>query len=495
MNRFLAGTTLVLASALGMSAAERTWTQTRTPHFLVVSDAGEKACRTTAWQMEQVRAALLNIWPWARGELGKPVEVIAVRDENSMKALAPAYWEQKSDIHPASVFVPGVDRYFIAVRTDALADDKQGINPYQTAFFSYAGLVIRAGIHGDMPLWFYRGLSGVMSNTIVRDSYLEVGRTIPWHLRILRSSQRLKLPELMAVDQRSPWYTELLKREVFDAECWAFVHYLIFGDKGVHQPALNQFISLLVEGKSAVVAQDLAFKDLNTLTDGFAVYLGSELHNYSRVEADLRLAPEGFATERLPAAESATARAAFHAAMRRPIEARVLVADAQKADPHAASPFEVEGTLLDSERKANEARSAYDQAIELGSTNFYAYYRAAALAPRTGAAASADERARAESLLDRSIKLNAAYAPAPALLAEVRVRGGHPDGALELAQRAVSLEPSQASHRLTLAHVLWAAGRHDEALREARGAMTLAATDQERQNVQQVITLFEKGGN
>ena len=36
-------------------------------------------------------------------DLNKPLVVIAVKDEISMKALAPSYWEQKNGVRPATV--------------------------------------------------------------------------------------------------------------------------------------------------------------------------------------------------------------------------------------------------------------------------------------------------------------------------------------------------------------------------------------------------------
>jgi hypothetical protein len=43
-----------------------------------------------------------------------------------------------------------------------------------------------------------------------------------------------------------------------------------------------------------------------------------------------------------------------------------------------------------------------------------------------------------------------------------------------------------------LARVLWGAGRRDEAKREARGALVLANTDEERQAVQQLVAFFDR---
>ena len=47
----------------------------------MVTNAGEKTGRRLAWRFEQVRAAYQTLWPWAHLEFGRPVIVLAARDE------------------------------------------------------------------------------------------------------------------------------------------------------------------------------------------------------------------------------------------------------------------------------------------------------------------------------------------------------------------------------------------------------------------------------
>jgi hypothetical protein len=115
---------------VGSRAAERTWVLVSSPNFTVVSDAGEKSAARAAWQFEQVRAVLQRLWPWARIATGKPVVIFAARDETTMKSLAPRFWEVKGGVRPASVFVGGPDRHYIAVRTDVDEPDSLQANPY-----------------------------------------------------------------------------------------------------------------------------------------------------------------------------------------------------------------------------------------------------------------------------------------------------------------------------------------------------------------------------
>ena len=77
------------------SQAADAWIEIKSPNFIVLSNTSDCRARDIAWQLEQIRAALLAGFPWARARLDRPVQVIAVKDEATMKALAPQDREQR----------------------------------------------------------------------------------------------------------------------------------------------------------------------------------------------------------------------------------------------------------------------------------------------------------------------------------------------------------------------------------------------------------------
>jgi hypothetical protein len=86
------------------------WIEVSGPHFTIASNASPREATTITWEFEQIRAAIGALWTWARVDLNKPLVILAVKDENSIKALAPQYWEQKNAVHPASVWLAGSTR-------------------------------------------------------------------------------------------------------------------------------------------------------------------------------------------------------------------------------------------------------------------------------------------------------------------------------------------------------------------------------------------------
>lgn len=91
---------LLLASApTGAKAvAPEKWFEIKSPHFTVWSNADDRNTRKLVWQLEQIRSALTELWPWAKVDLPKPLLVLAPKNEQSMKQLAPRYWEVKDGV-------------------------------------------------------------------------------------------------------------------------------------------------------------------------------------------------------------------------------------------------------------------------------------------------------------------------------------------------------------------------------------------------------------
>jgi hypothetical protein len=211
--------TLAAAAVLWTVSVESadSWVEIKSPHFTVVSNAGERSARNIAWQFEQFRLAIEKEWPWARLQLSRPITVIAAKDESSMRTLAPAFWENRSQIHPVSVFATGVDHYYIALRADIPTDDSPNMNPYQPAYWTYTTLSLETAFAHGLPLWFREGLSQVLSNTIVTPTELQFGRPMPSFLSELQHG-RYGLAQLMSIRQDSPEYTRELERERYDAQ-------------------------------------------------------------------------------------------------------------------------------------------------------------------------------------------------------------------------------------------------------------------------------------
>jgi len=391
------------------------WIEVKSAHFVVTSNAGAGNAKTLAWQLEQIRSAIATLWPWARVDSTRPLVVMAVRDEPSMKALAPSYWERKGGVHPTSVWVGGPDQDYLAIRVDVSTDGKLDVNPYVTSYFSYVSLILNHSVERELPLWFTRGLAGVLSNTIVRESKLLLGPPIPWHLVRLNEGPRLKLPALIDIKRSSPEFTSDEGLKTFDAESWALVHFLMFGEAGARWPKLDQFANMVSRGADPANAFREALGRPEDLETPFSNYISRNLFSFKQLNVDVSVKPEGFTVRPLPAADGASRRALFHVAMRRPVEARAAIEEARKVDPSAPESFVAEALLLDRDGKHDEAKAAFTRAVDAHSTSGYAHYRMASLLWRPDV--DRDTLTQIEKLFNVAITLNNRDADAYASLA------------------------------------------------------------------------------
>jgi tetratricopeptide (TPR) repeat protein len=201
------------------------------------------------------------------------------------------------------------------------------------------------------------------------------------------------------------------------------------------------------------------------------------------------IATDTFTLRPLDASEVAAIRARYHAAMNRPADARAVIAQTKERSPGGAM-ADIDGMLFDREGKRQEARAAYAAAVDARTRNFFAYYRLAALESVQNPDAAT--LARVETLLRRSTELNDRFAPAQAMLADVMTIQGRAADAIDVAKRAVALDPSQVNSRLALARALWRSSRISDARGHVLAARTLASSDQEREAVQTMLDALDR---
>ncbi|MBX7187093.1 MAG: hypothetical protein K1Y01_18275 [Vicinamibacteria bacterium] len=480
-----AAVALWLLGAGGAKAVAPAWQEVRSEHFTVITNSGDREGRRIAWQFEQIRQALAFIWPWAKVDGGRPFLIFAVKDENSLKTLGPQYWE--GNHFPISSFwVSSADRQYVAMRTDLPEPSDPNSNPYRQAYFAYVTTILIRSMPVRTPLWYERGLAEVLSNTIVRAKEIQVGRVIDYRLRRVREGGLIGWDEFLTATGRSKWLSQEAEVELYESQAWAFVHFLLMGDQGAHSSKVSRFDQLLLQGTDPVIATKEAFGDLTRYFSKVNTYVKGTLFRYLTAKVDLNVKAEGFTTRAIPPAEAATLRGSLLVAMRRPVEARALAQEARSADAADPGADEIEAALLDAEGKTEEAQAAYARAVERGSKRAYIYYRLTQLEVGYGNKDKA-KLERGTTLLAKANALDPAYANAFSYLSSLKTDLGLAQEAVDLANRAVSLEPNESHHRLTGARALWSGGNKEDAIKVARSAVQAADTDKEKSDAQRFL--------
>ena len=473
--RFAVAAGLLLAwGCLGSIRATEAWEEIRSPHFTVVSNAGASQARQTAARFELLRGVVREALPAARLDGALPLSILAVRDEEDLKALLPGFWEKEGRKHPSGIFVSGPEKDYVALRLDA-----PGASPYETIFHEYIHGILRANFR-RLPLWLNEGLAEVFAHSSFERDEARLGRPVARHLDRLRSGATIPLDALLTADRSSPYYDDAGKAPSFYAQSWQLAHYLLLGDRGANRAALAEYLALLDRDAEPLEAAKKAFGELKGLSQRLDAYARQTQFYSLPVRVPVSPGGGGFAARELPLAESLAVRGDFHVHMGRDAEARALLGEALRLAPELPAARESMGLLFLREGSLEEALRWFSEAARLDSRSFLAhYYEGVALARE---AASPKQLAAAEASLRRSLELNPNFAASYGALAQLcAARPGGIEEALGLARKAVDLEPGSAAYRLNLAAVLLRMGRPAAARDAAEQAQAAARSPQEKE--------------
>ncbi len=463
---------------------QQSWVEVRSPHFIVVSNAGEKQAQKVAVEFEQIRGVFRQAMPFAKEHESPVVEVIAVKDENSLRELLPEFWA-KGHSHPAGVFFQSLNKFFVALRTDV-----SGPSPYETIYHEYFHS-LTTPYFPDVPLWVAEGMAEFYGNTEIVGKEASLGRPSAPLLGELREGHWIPLDVLLKVDHSSPYYNEQSKTNIFYAESWALTHYLMVGDNKAHHKMLNDYLIALSHGSTQEEASQEAFGSLKELQGHLQTYVEQNGFYFFKMKSPPDITDKTFPARVLSPAESVALRGDFFAHRGRPEEGRPLLEEALRLDPKLASAHESMGVVDYFQGDYAGALQSISRAVELDPSNYLTRYLRAHLTVSQNR--SSAEPSEVESDLRKSIELAPNFAPAYATLAEFYANQGEKlSEALVLARRAVDFEPGTLSYRLTFANVLLRMDRVEDALAVGQAAQKLAHLPQERAEVQSFLSAAQQ---
>jgi tetratricopeptide (TPR) repeat protein len=457
---------LLLPSAQAALAADA-WVAARSPHFLVVSNGGEGGARRVVHQFEQLRGLFVTNLKTDL-DSGRPFVILAVRDEDSLREVAPGFWERKGGAIPAGIFSRGSDRDYVLLRLD-VADREGG---YQVIYHEYAHFVTGLSFRA-LPTWLSEGLAEFYGASEVREHTVRWGRMQGDHLRLMRGQPQLPLSQLLAADRSSPLYNERNRVSMFYAQSAVLTHYLLLGNPERGRQ-VSELIALLQEGVPVEEAQRRVLGDVGRLETELDKY--AHRVQYPAMETDVTLETQAVQVAPLPRAEADAIRADYLSRSGRTREARRMLEPALAEAPESSAVHESLGLVALREGRQDEAARELARAVELQPRNYVALYHASTL--RAPEAQAADDRARRERALRRVIEINPRFAPAHIQLAKVLLEGeGNAEEALGLARRAWQLDPPAATYRLVELQALKRLGRAEEAGRVETALLQATRSD------------------
>ena len=472
---------LLLAAAPLWARDNTTWIEVRSPHFTVVTDAGEKQGRHILDQFEHMRLVFQVLFPKMNVDPAAPIMVMAVRNQKEFRELEPAAYLAKGQLNLAGYFLREPDKNDVLLRLDV-----EGEHPYATVYHEYTHLEIGEATEW-LPLWLNEGLAEFFQNTEFDGNTARLGEPSRDDLLFLQQNRLIPLETLFRVDANSPYYHEEQKGTVFYAESWALTHYLETTDVMQHTDRVARYAQMVGEHEDPVVAAEAAFGDLKKLQVILDGYTSRGAYTYFKLNTP-PMNENAVTAEPITTPQADAIRADFLASLGRTADARVLLATVLQEDPNNVLAHETMGFLAFREGKHDEAKKWYAQAVTLDSRSYLAHYYFATLSMMDGTTGN-----EVESSLKTAIQLNPRFAPAYDRLAMLYgMRHEELDAAHGFSLQAISLEPENVNYRLNAAHILVEQNKYDDAVRVLEAAAKVARSPLEADVVQRVLAQVQQ---
>jgi tetratricopeptide (TPR) repeat protein len=439
-------------------AADKPFTEVRSPNFRVLTNGSEHDARRIALEFEQMRAVFAVGFPNMRLTTGAPLLIFAVQTENDMKSLAPAMWKNHKGPLPAGFFEHGWEKQFAIVRID---QDVPGA--YNVVYHEYVHTLLHTNFRW-LPTWLDEGLAEFYGNTRFEPKKSFVGAPSP-RVYQLQNRTLIKLETLLVVNPWTYYRGDENQIATFYAESWALVHYLVFGQDMELGKKISRFYARLQAGDQQIKAFRDAFGDMKKVEDGLQKYIQAFAFHAYAVENLTAMQEKDFPSRKLTKAESDSEIAGYRLWEHDAPEATDLVERALQEDPALGAAHEEKAFINFREGKDEDAVREFTRACELDKTLYLSqYFKAMMTAKRD----SPEQREALRVELQQIKEVNPQFAPAYVQLAMLFIADGQGTRALVAARKAEQLEPSRAGYHLLSGEILLRMKREQEAAQTAR---------------------------
>lgn len=471
---FAVFTGLCLFSATCFFAKED-WRRVQTKNFELIGNANENDIRRVATDLERFRQVFKNIFPNMEFQSPVPTRVMVFRDEKSLGLY-------KNSETAAACFQSDGDVNYLVLSVE---DEKN--NVYRAIFHHYTHFLLDNSFgRASVSPWFSEGLSEYMEQLeIGNNRELILGRGNSSYLQLLSKSKLIPLETLFEVDYYSLHRQQKENFQLFYAQSWLLMHYLIQGNGGARLNALSQFVEHLLQGKQPEFAFEKAFQtDYPTMEQELKNYLRQKSFSITRLTFDEMMSDNEISVSVIASAEAKALQGDLLYYLDRFDDAEKFLSEALSLDENLSSALTTFGLLRVKQKNFAEAKRFLEKAIQADAGNFRAYYGLALALSReqmtengfaSGFSAESAEKIREN--LRQAIALNPSFAESYNLLVYVNVvRNEEIDGSFELIKKALAIAPGNSWYQMRLAE-LYLLSRNFNAARKIVQRLALSASD------------------
>ena len=452
---------VILCSALPAFAGESQWIEIQSPHFSVVTDAGEKRGREVAMRFEQMRGVFGTLLSKVNINIPIPLQIVAFRNTKELRQFAPLF--NGKPIELAGLFQGGEDRSFIML-------DMSVENPWNVVFHEYAHQLMSGVLTAQVDPWFEEGFAEYFSSIEVDGKEARVGKFPDLTYQILRQDGLIKVADLFKVQQNSSTYNESGDhRTVFYAESSLVMHYLY--DKTLVSKLADYFSWKIERGLPVEEAIQKSFgmsaADFDKTLRG---YLNDGRYRYYALPTPASIDSKAYTMKPISAMDSSAVMADIHLHSRDYREKAIAeFQEILKAEPNNAAACRGLGYAYLQKQNFPQAGNYFKRAAQADSKDPRVHYYSALMMSRESGFTDNSNLPEMTRELQSAIALDPNFADSYMLLSFAQMHAGDSAAALASIQKAVALSPRNENYQFNLSQMYLANRKADEAIAILQG--------------------------
>lgn len=272
---------------------EERWFQIKSSHFVLFSQAKQKDALKVIESLERLRKALVLLGNEADSAFAFPTSIYLFKTDKAFEPYILRLAGQTPNL--AGYFLPLKDGNYIALSAQTHA--------MQVIYHEYIHSHTNHNLPGA-PAWFSEGYAEYFSTFRSDNKYADVGLPVSEHLKLLQSETLIPLSDLFATDAGMVLYHDKSSQEIFYAQSWLLVHFLMHGKDGELRPKLWRYLKRLQNGEAEHSAFVAEFGiDHKIMLRQLQQYLSRNLFNYVEltsvelnINTNVQVEPMGYAS-------------------------------------------------------------------------------------------------------------------------------------------------------------------------------------------------------
>lgn len=463
--------TLVVAAVLlggvpqGLHSAQQ-WHKLSSPHFELLTSAGERRGRELILHLEQIRSFFSTATDM-KADSPAPARIVLFGSERE-------YRPYRLNEFASAYYHGSHDRDYIVMHAAATDSISAAVHEFTHL------LVARSGVR--LPIWLDEGLAEVYSTLTAVGGKVRVGAIKAGRYRVLMEQRWLDLETLTEVDDDSPRYTQRDKAGIFYALSWGLAHMLAFSD--AYRPKYSEFLKAIDSGSSTRAAfQEVYGKSLSEVQKDLQRYIRGTQYKVGVFDVRLEKAAERPQSQAASPLECRIVMAELLAVTGRKDEARQMYESLAPDHPNSRELQEALGYFAWRNGELDVAARHFARAVELGCTNGKLYFDYATLLRQAGEPGS-----RRVPLLQKAVELKPDFKEARYALGLTLLQEGNYKEAVHHLVQIRQVDRDQAvSFFMTLAHAHHRLGQQEEARKAAQRAREYAQTYAEISSTERLL--------